>query len=328
MENNNQRPKKRVTRKQLQRRRIGGLTVLLSLIFLLSKGCASCIRCACKTDEISDTDKPMTTTSSDVSDASSSQTSTAIPETPLPQEQLVDTLPSSHQITVPVIYQDPELPTGSEVTSLAMLLNYLGFEIDKVTLADNFLPRAERGDATFSQAFIGDPKTSDGLGCFAPVIVETAQKYLNSQGSSRTVKSLNADSFDDVLLHVASDYPVLVWINSNLELCQEEYCFTLYGTGGASTTTEPAATSIVVLGTSEQSSIEPATEPEITTALESQYKQDVYWIPNATCVLLTGYDTVNNTVTIIDPKQGETTYNMGMFKTSYNALYKQAVIIY
>lgn len=326
MENNKQRPRKRVTRKQLQRRRIGGLIVLLILIFLLSKGCASCIRCACKTDGDTDTNEPATESSSDVS---SLQTSAAIPETTLPQEELVETLPKSHQITVPIVYQEPELPTGSQVTSLTMLLNYLGFEIDKVTLADNFMPRAERGEATFSQAFIGDPKTSDGLGCFAPVIVETAQKYLNSQNSSRTVKSLNADSFDDVLLRVASDYPVLVWINSNLELCQEEYCFTLYGPGGVSTTTEPPATSIVVLGTSEQDAAnEPASESETTIAEESQYKQDVYWIPNATCVLLTGYDTINNTVTIIDPKQGEITYNMGMFKTSYNALYKQTVIIY
>lgn len=325
MENNNPKHKKRVTRKQLQRRRIGGLIVLLILIFLLSKGCASCIHCACKTDENSNINESTTTSSSDVS---TPQTSEVIPETSLPQEQLVETLPKSHQITVPVIYQEPELPTGSEITSLTMLLNYLGFETDKVTLSDNFMPRAERGDATFSQAFIGDPKTSDGLGCFAPVIVETAQKYLNSQGSSRTVKSLNADSFDDVLLRVASDYPVLVWINSNLELCQEEYCFTLYGTGGASTTTKTESTSTVVLGTSSQEFNEPTTEPATTIAMENQYKQDVYWIPNAICVLLTGYDTVNNTVTIIDPKQGEITYNMGMFKTSYNALYKQAVIIY
>lgn len=325
MENNTQRPKKRrVTRKQLRKRRIGGLIVLLLIIFLLSKGCASCIRCACGNNDTSSEEESAVTTT----DTTAATTAAITPESYLPQEQLVDPLPGSHQITIPVIYQDPELPTGSEVTALAMLLGYLGFDIDKVTLAENYLPCANRGEATFSQAFIGSPTTTEGLGCFAPVIVETAQKYLSSQGSSRTVKTLNADSFDDVLLRVASDIPVLVWINSNLELRQEEYCFTLYGPGGVTTTTTPPATSTVILGTTAPDPMSDETTAETTAITTSNYKQDVYWIPNATCVVLTGYDTVNNTVTVIDPAQGETTYDMGMFKTSYNALYKQAVIIY
>lgn len=322
MENNKPRPKKRVTRKQLRNRRIGGLIVLLLIIFLLSKGCASCIRCACKSDT-KDVNSTSTTTA-----VSTETTVPAVTEPALPQENLVETLPASYKIeNVPVIYQEPELPTGSEVTSLTMLLNYLGFEIDKETLAQNYLICAERGEATFSQAFIGSPFNSDGLGCFAPVIVDAAMKYLNSQGSDRTVKSLNADTFDDVLLRVASDQPVLIWINTNLELMQEEYCFTVYGTNGIYTTTPPQTTSVVIMGTTEPQMTE--TVPEvITSASADDFKQDVYWIPNATCVLLTGFDTVNDTVTVIDPLQGEITYNMGMFKTSYNALYKQSVVIY
>ena len=38
------------------------------------------------------------------------------------------------------VLQNPELPTGCEVTSLTQTLNYLGFNIDKLTLADNFMP--------------------------------------------------------------------------------------------------------------------------------------------------------------------------------------------
>lgn len=321
MENNRPKPKKRVTRKQLRNRRIGGLIVLLLIIFLLSKGCASCIRCACKSDDKENSSTVTTTSSTEA-------TTQPVTESALPQENLVDTLPASYKIeNIPVIYQEPELPTGSEVTSLTMLLNYLGFEIDKETIAQNYMTCAERGEATFSQAFIGSPFNSDGLGCFAPVIVDTAMKYLSSQGSDRTVKALNADTFDDVLLRVASDYPVLVWINTNLELMQEEYCFTVYGTNGIYTTTPPQTTSVIIMGTTAPQTAE--TTPEVTTAVSADdFKQDVYWIPNATCVLLTGFDTVNDTVTIIDPMQGEITYNMGMFKTSYNALYKQAVVIY
>ena len=240
----------------------------------------------------------------------------------LPQEYLVGELPDSHQITVPVIYQKPELPTGGEVTSLAMVLNHLGYDVTKETLAQYYLTCAERGEATFSQAFIGSPFEEDGMGCFAPVIADTAKKYLASQASSRSVKMLNADNFEDVLLRVASNHPVIVWVNYDLELRQEEYCFTVYGQGLTTTavTTAPA----LAASSDATSETAAATAPVIT----SSGKQDVYWIPNATCVVLTGYDMNNETVTVIDPLQGEITYDMGMFKTSYNALSKQAIIIY
>ncbi|MGN0632094.1 MAG: hypothetical protein ACI4JN_12290, partial [Ruminococcus sp.] len=85
----------------------------------------------------------------------------------------------------------------------------------------------------------------------------------------------------------------------------------------------------IVLGTTAPAVTSETTETTTTAAInENEARQDVYWISNATCVVLKGYDVKNDTVTIIDPAQGEITYDMGMFKTSYNALYKQAVIIY
>lgn len=312
----NNRPKKKVTRKQLRNRRIGGLIVLLLIIFLFAKGCAGCIKCACGTGD-EEKDAAQTTA---VTTETTVLTTTA--DSLLPQEYLVGELPDAHQITIPVIYQKPELPTGGEVTSLAMVLNHLGYEVSKETLAQYYLTCAERGEATFSQAFIGSPFEDDGLGCFAPVIADTARKYLSSQASSRSVKMLSVDNFEDVLLRVASNHPVLVWINHDLELQQEEYCFTVYGQGMVTTavTTAPAMDA----SAGDTSETAATTAPVITTS----QKQDVYWIPNATCVVLTGYDLDNETVTVVDPLQGEITYDMGMFKTSYNALSKQAVIIY
>ena len=46
-------------------------------------------------------------------------------------------------LPVPLILQNPELPNGCEITSLCMLLRYLGFDADKCLLADNYLPRTE-----------------------------------------------------------------------------------------------------------------------------------------------------------------------------------------
>ncbi len=315
--------RKRVTRKQLRNRRIGGLIALLLIIFLISNGCASCIRCACSSGN--EEKKPAMTTTA----TTTVTTAVTTTESLLPSEYLVGELPDAHQITIPIIKQRPELPTGSEVTALAMVLSHLGYDVTKEELATSYLTCAERGTATFSQAFIGSPFEEDGLGCFAPVIVDTAQKYLRTQGSNRYAKALNADTFEDVLLRVASNHPVIIWINHNLELQTEEYCFTVYG-GGLTTTSAFTTT------TTSMNGIIPTDTGTITTTVTTvppvgnttSSKQDVYWIPNATCVVLTGYDLENNTVTVVDPSQGEVTYDMGMFKTSYNALSKQAVIVY
>ncbi len=313
--------RKRVTRKQLRNRRIGGLVVLLLIIFLISKGCASCIRCACSGGD--EEKKPAMTTTA----TTTVTTTTTTPESLLPPEYLVGELPDAHRITIPVIKQKPELPTGSEVTSLAMVLSHLGYDVTKEELATSYLTCADRGTATFSQAFIGSPFEEDGLGCFSPVIVDTAQKYLRTQGSNRYVKALNADTFEDVLLRVASNHPVIIWINHDLELQTEEYCFTVYG-GGLTTTPAVTTTTAPMNGTMDAAVTTTAVTTVPPVGNVSSSKQDVYWIPNATCVVLTGYDLENETVTVIDPSQGEITYDMGMFKTSYNALSKQAVIVY
>ena len=44
-------------------------------------------------------------------------------------------------IPVRHIAQNPELPTGCEITSLTMVLNYLGYNVSKTYMADNYLDR-------------------------------------------------------------------------------------------------------------------------------------------------------------------------------------------
>ena len=39
------------------------------------------------------------------------------------------------------IIQYPDLPTGCETTSLTMVLNYLGYPVDKLDLADHYLDK-------------------------------------------------------------------------------------------------------------------------------------------------------------------------------------------
>ena len=43
-----------------------------------------------------------------------------------------------------IIYQEPELPTGCEVTALTMAMNYSGCNVDKYTMATEYLRSEER----------------------------------------------------------------------------------------------------------------------------------------------------------------------------------------
>ena len=110
--------------------------------------------------------------------------STAITETTTTEEIGVlyqGTIPVQTELTVPTepavltasqveldaqpVLQNPELPTGCEVTTLTAALNYLGYPVDKLTMADQYLTRAEPYQATFGEAFIGSPHDANAWGC-------------------------------------------------------------------------------------------------------------------------------------------------------------------
>ena len=122
-------------------------------------------------------------------------------------------LPDSYSIDVDYIYQCPELPTGCEITSLTMLLNYLGFGVSKTDLADNYLEKDYMCTVSFNDAFIGDPRWDGGYGCFSPVIVRTAQKYLDTQqhGYKYIVENISGTKFEDLYEYIAQDNPVIIW---------------------------------------------------------------------------------------------------------------------
>ena len=65
---------------------------------------------------------------------------------------------------VPMLFQDPELPTGCEVTALAMVLQYYGFDTDKCELSDVYLPKGAVGETDFHYAFVGEPREQHSYG--------------------------------------------------------------------------------------------------------------------------------------------------------------------
>lgn len=125
-------------------------------------------------------------------------------------------IPDKHSIDVEQIYQEPELPAGCEITSLTMLLNYLGFDIDKVELCDKYLKKNYDYTENFSEAFVGNPKNGTGFGCYAPVIDKTAQKYLTDMKSDLNVYDLSGTKFSDLFSYIADDKPVVIWASMGL----------------------------------------------------------------------------------------------------------------
>ncbi len=128
------------------------------------------------------------------------------------------------------VLQNPELPTGCEVTSLCQTLNYLGFDIDKVTLADEFMPMDMDGSTTMDHAYIGDPKLNDGFGCFPPALIQTADSYFESIDSPCYAENMSDIDLQKLFYQIEEGRPVIAWVTIDLvELAPEHRWTTLDG---------------------------------------------------------------------------------------------------
>ncbi|MEH7415596.1 C39 family peptidase [Neobacillus drentensis] len=116
---------------------------------------------------------------------------------------------------VPQIQQMPELPRGCEVTSLAMLLQYAGVSVDKLTLAKeiNTIPfRDQNGlHGNPNVGFVGDIYSFDnpGYGVYHGPIADLAESYLPGR-----ILDLTGQSIDSVYNMVKQGSPVWVITNS------------------------------------------------------------------------------------------------------------------
>lgn len=114
------------------------------------------------------------------------------------------------------IEQYPQLPNGCEATSLTMVLNYLGYEVTKEDISDHYLPKAPVGEAVFYDEFVGNPRDDDAYGCYAGVIVNTANDYLESVFSDYSAKDYSGATVETLLKKVKEGKPVIVWIAAHM----------------------------------------------------------------------------------------------------------------
>lgn len=190
----------------------------ISALLILSAVLASCTEKVGKTQ-----DEEVAAVMAEVTETETATTAppTTEPPTQPPTEPLE--APSGYknndscQLDVEAVMQNPELPTGCEVTALTALLNYCGFEIGKVELCDNFLPIVSDTSATFDEAYIGDPKAANGFGCNAPVIVKTAESYFESADAEWSAMNLTGTDFQELFYQLDQGRPVIVWASMGLK---------------------------------------------------------------------------------------------------------------
>lgn len=198
------------------------------------------------------------------------------------------------QIAVQPICQLPELPTGCEVVSLTMVLNHLGYDADKLTLAREYLPKMKfyrsKGmlyGADFRTTFAGDPESKRSYGCYAPCIAETARRYLADTDPDRTVYDITGTSIDTLMSeYINNNIPVIIWITSD-----------------------------------------DLHAPKLTDSWQTPEGEKVQWVAYEHCVVLTGYDKSHGLIYVADPLVGNTSYSYLKLCQRYADLGMQAIYI-
>ncbi|MDD6194390.1 MAG: C39 family peptidase [Lachnospiraceae bacterium] len=144
------------------------------------------------------------------------------------EEEIIE-LAEEISLDVPMVYQRPELPTGCEITSLAMVLNYYGYDIDKCSLSDEYLDKGPTFETNPYHAFMGEPRSVHSYGCYAPVIVNAAKKYLSTVGNELLVYDMSGSDFEDFLPYLNKGIPVIVWETIGMK---ESYCSSSFTVNG------------------------------------------------------------------------------------------------
>ena len=123
---------------------------------------------------------------------------------------------------VPLVKQFPAYPTGCEAISAIMALQYYNETVLAEDFIDKHLKKGQlytKNDKLYGPSpydkFIGDPRSEQSFGCFAPVIEDALISYF---GNSNRVQNTTGLTMDQLCaLFVQNDIPVLVWVSIYME---------------------------------------------------------------------------------------------------------------
>lgn len=132
-------------------------------------------------------------------------------------QEVVSCWPDNQLVDIPAVLQNPDLPTGCEVTALATVTQWLGFDASKETLA-NIMPKS---DTEFVHMFLGDPYSPDGHAIMAPGLEITADTYL--AGTGYQANDITGTAFYNLQSKLDAGVPVIIWVTINMEQAQPAY---------------------------------------------------------------------------------------------------------
>lgn len=128
-------------------------------------------------------------------------------------------LSKERQYLITLQYQYPELPNGCEITTLAILLKSMGYDVDKMDLYLNYLPKVEliKEDGKYygfspEKMYIGDARQADkGWYCYEDAIIAAADLFFTRKHLENQVEKVSDLKQNDLDTLVKKGKPVMVW---------------------------------------------------------------------------------------------------------------------
>ena len=143
------------------------------------------------------------------------------------------------EVFIPVekVLQLPELPNGCEITSLTSVLNFYGYRVSKVDMADNYLPKepfTTINNVLYgpdpNKAYAGNPREWSGFFSYAPPIVQAANAYLGKEGSELEPVDLSGSTREEIIMELEEGNPVVVWVTLDLSKKKVNYSWNIHDT--------------------------------------------------------------------------------------------------
>ena len=153
---------------------------------------------------------------------------------------------------VPLIQQLPELDRGCEVTSLAMMLQYAGVSVDKMTLANeikkvDFIDDGVRGNP--NEGFVGNIYTfsESGYAVYHGPLFQLAEKYLPNKAVDLTGKNI-----EEIYKSIKAGQPVVMITNATFAPLDEAE-FTTWETNSGDVSITYNEHCVVLIGYDQES---------------------------------------------------------------------------
>ncbi len=116
---------------------------------------------------------------------------------------------------VPFITQRGTYPTGCESVSTVMALQYAGVNMSVDNFIDNYLDK-QAYPFNPNETFGGNPRSSSGFGCYAPVIKKALDKFLPELGYRS--RSLYHASLEELCIdYIDNNVPVILWATMEMK---------------------------------------------------------------------------------------------------------------